>query len=295
MKVIYDPILGALRSSDSSNTSGMVTGSGTLNFYAKWTPNGTSLGNSLTQDDGTTITVGSGLSFNNSTKLFSLSGSENITGLGTTSATFSLMVHNSTGTSNSLVVRNDGYIGIGTGTPIAKLDIKGSDATASNYALNVSDSTGAFLMKTRNDGITFFNNTNSYWSSGFIQLYGALGSSSPLLSLVNNAANSSIFQFRQMGNAAIQIMNDSANVARIQLYTEGDSYFNGGSLCVGSNSVNASALFEIVSTTKGLLLPRMTTTQKNAISSPTNGLLVYDTILGKMCVYTTAWETVTSI
>jgi len=39
---------------------------------------------------------------------------------------------------------------------------------------------------------------------------------------------------------------------------------------------------------------KVTTTQKNAISSPAAGMTVYDTTLNKLCVYTTAWETVTS-
>jgi hypothetical protein len=39
----------------------------------------------------------------------------------------------------------------------------------------------------------------------------------------------------------------------------------------------------------------MTTVQKNAIASPATGLILYDTTLNKLCVYTTAWETITSI
>lgn len=59
---------------------------------------------------------------------------------------------------------------------------------------------------------------------------------------------------------------------------------------------STSALFEVKSTTKGLLFPRMTTTQKNAIASPAAGLVVYDTTLNKLCVRTaSAWETITSV
>jgi len=47
-------------------------------------------------------------------------------------------------------------------------------------------------------------------------------------------------------------------------------------LGVGTSSVVASAIVEIDSTTKGFLPPRMTTTQRNAISSPAEGLIVYD-------------------
>jgi hypothetical protein len=40
----------------------------------------------------------------------------------------------------------------------------------------------------------------------------------------------------------------------------------------------------------------MTTTQKNAIATPATGLVVYDTTLNKLAVYTgAAWETITSV
>jgi len=64
---------------------------------------------------------------------------------------------------------------------------------------------------------------------------------------------------------------------------------------VNSGTYNTTAKLQIDSTTKGFLPPRMTTTQKNAISSPAAGLVVYDTTLNKLCVFTTAWETITSV
>jgi hypothetical protein len=57
----------------------------------------------------------------------------------------------------------------------------------------------------------------------------------------------------------------------------------------------ASALFEMISTNRGFLPPRLTTTQKNAISSPATGLVVFDTTLGKLCVFSTTWQTITSL
>jgi hypothetical protein len=48
-------------------------------------------------------------------------------------------------------------------------------------------------------------------------------------------------------------------------------------------------------TEKGLGLPVFTTTEKNAIVSPETGAIIFDSTLGKLCVYTgSAWETVTS-
>jgi uncharacterized protein (TIGR02145 family) len=43
------------------------------------------------------------------------------------------------------------------------------------------------------------------------------------------------------------------------------------------NTISTSAVLELESTTKGFLPPRMTTTQRNAIASPTAGLVIYNT------------------
>lgn len=59
---------------------------------------------------------------------------------------------------------------------------------------------------------------------------------------------------------------------------------------------NTKAAFEIHSTVKGFLPPRMTTTQRNAISSPPAGLVIYNSSTNKLNLYTgAAWEAVTSV
>lgn len=46
---------------------------------------------------------------------------------------------------------------------------------------------------------------------------------------------------------------------------------------IGANAtnINASAAFEIESTTKGFLTPRMTVAQRNLIASPAAGLIIW--------------------
>lgn len=46
---------------------------------------------------------------------------------------------------------------------------------------------------------------------------------------------------------------------------------------IGTTTPDASAKLDITSTTKGLLAPRMTSTQRGVIASPASGLLVYQT------------------
>jgi hypothetical protein len=50
-------------------------------------------------------------------------------------------------------------------------------------------------------------------------------------------------------------------------------------------AISASAILDIKSTTKGVVLPRMTTTQINAIASPAEGLLAYNTTISHLCCY----------
>lgn len=46
---------------------------------------------------------------------------------------------------------------------------------------------------------------------------------------------------------------------------------------INTNSPHASAALDVSSTDKGMLIPRMSQSQRNAIVSPANGLLVYQT------------------
>ena len=50
-----------------------------------------------------------------------------------------------------------------------------------------------------------------------------------------------------------------------------------GQTGIGTTTPNASAKLEVAATDKGFLLPRMTATQRSAIATPANGLLVYQT------------------
>lgn len=59
------------------------------------------------------------------------------------------------------------------------------------------------------------------------------------------------------------------------------------------NPPHASAMLDVSSTTKGLLVPRMTSAQRNAIAAPMNGLVVFDNTADAFFVYSSqGWKEV---
>lgn len=145
----------------------------------------------------------------------------------------------------------------------------------------------------------------------YTNLRVGIGTSTPAvrLEIVSAAANNDVMRIKNsIGNSiliftddsannGILVLNNSAGSGRIRFHANGASYVNTSTgFVVGATSMNAAALLQVDSTSKGFLPPRMTTAQKNAISSPPAGLVVYDSTLNKLCVYTgAAWETVTSV
>ncbi len=65
-----------------------------------------------------------------------------------------------------------------------------------------------------------------------------------------------------------------------------------GQLALSASAPVASAKLQVDSTTQGVLFPRMTTTQRDAILTPATGLMIYNTTTNKANVYNgTAWVT----
>ena len=75
----------------------------------------------------------------------------------------------------------------------------------------------------------------------------------------------------------------------IMLYTS--AAFSQVAINTNGNTANSSAMLDISSTSKGLLIPRMTTSQRDAISNPETGLIVF--VTGSQVFYFyngTNWE-----
>ena len=67
-------------------------------------------------------------------------------------------------------------------------------------------------------------------------------------------------------------------------------YVSTQAIGINTPTIDASAAFQVDSTTKGYLMPRLTTTQRNAIATPATGLLIYNTTTNSLDYYNgTSW------
>jgi hypothetical protein len=157
-----------------------------------------------------------------------------------------------------------------------------------NLTINCASSQGSelyFRSATTNlsGRIIGTGNTLSYgtYIANQLSLIGGTGG----LALRTNNANNIRFY-------ATNSDEDFSTVQQQMFASTGNVHFQNG----GTYTDVPSARVAVNSTTQGILFPRMTTSEKNAIASPAEGLIVYDLTLHKLCVRTaSAWEVITSL
>ena len=204
------------------------------------------------------------------------------------------------------------YVGFAQGTRITEnsdgtLLFRNGSSTA--FTAQLGGTTSSFPAIKRNGAAIDFRLADD---SG----YAALNANS--LTLSGNlflSSGNAIYAGTQLriGAGAISILSDSAAGINFTAGASGRSFgissatsgapnstaflFVGDTatgVTMGANSINnASAILDLVSTTKGFLMPRQTTAQINAISTPAAGLQVYNTDLAQPCFYDgTGWRKV---
>jgi hypothetical protein len=170
-----------------------------------------------------------------------------------------------------------------------KLDVNGTARVSDLVHLN-NASGGQIRMWTstaNNSGIYGINSSST----------GIYGNAHVQFDLFIRSTGSGIKKFGQssLGNTNnICITNNNTSLEPIMITTT-DSGAVG--IMKSTSTIPASAVFEIESTTKGFLPPRMTTTQRTAISSPATGLIVYqtDSVEGLYVYSGGSWKSLTMV
>ena len=87
-------------------------------------------------------------------------------------------------------------------------------------------------------------------------------------------------------------------IALIMVFFAGSIFAQNQNVGINDNgsSPNASAMLDVSSTTKGFLPPRMTTAQRNTITSPAEGLVIYNTEEKTLNIFNgTAWSLINPV
>ena len=95
----------------------------------------------------------------------------------------------------------------------------------------------------------------------------------------------------------INFKNLSASLILLLIVSFTSNIIQAQSMGISSTSItpDASSILELRTTTKGMLIPRMTTIQREAISSPAKSLMIYNTSTNQFNFYNgSTWVVLTS-
>jgi hypothetical protein len=181
----------------------------------------------------------------------------------------------------------------GGGTSVFKVSTRADIEAGTLLLAPVKKGTGSLTFVLDAGDATTTQNTQAYRFRQYITTGGSIPSFS-----IEPTRDGDFNYTALLVNATENTVGTATGKYLLNLQRNGTSRFvvqSYGNVGIGTATPNASAILDVQSTTKGVRMPNMTTTEKNAIASPAAGLMVFDTTLSKLCVYTSAWETITSL
>lgn len=181
---------------------------------------------------------------------------------------------------------NGGNIPYNTSTGIYTLTANKTYMLQAQLRANTASTGGAYLQYTWVDATTntpLVSNSDALISSS---TSGAGYGSKEVVQIIYTPTTNQTIKLRSTGTSGTQsIVMGSAVITQIGssaivnpwVLSGNDVYNTTGEVGIGTTTPSASALLDLTSTTKGLLIPRMTAAQKTAIASPSAGLMIFQT------------------
>ena len=170
---------------------------------------------------------------------------------------------------------------------------------AVGYTLNTLTPGAGIGVTNAAGSITLANTGVRSWSGGATGLTPATPATGAVtlagvLNVASGGTNASTASIVSFNNITGYGATGATGTTSTNLVFSASPVFS-GSVGIGATPA-ASAVLDAQSTTQGVRFPNMTTAQKNAIGTPAAGLVIFDTTLAKLCVYSgTAWQTITSV
>jgi len=195
----------------------------------------------------------------------------------------------------SLIANTSGAYNSALGKGALTSNTTGNENVAAGNSALYTNTTG--LMNVAVGSYALYQNSTGNYNTVLGSSAG-LGDGSTLnqKSTVDIGATLLGYQASRDGVSNSTSLSNITAIGYLAKVTKSNSLILGGtganvvSVGIGNTAPDASAVLDITSTTKGSLLPRMTTAQKTAIATPATGLIVYDTDLNQLQVYNgTAW------
>lgn len=184
-------------------------------------------------------------------------------------------------------VRNDGNVGIGTSTPNTLLELDAATTVKQSFY-----NSAAFAVGNLSQIDFAFNN-----DAATRVVAASIVARAEVVTAASEETGIGINDLTMHGNGRVilalgsltipalgklHITGEGGDASTKSLYVEdsaGSLYMevnDAGQMGLGTAGVAASALLEMISTTQGFLLPRMTETQRDAIT-PAEALIIYNT------------------
>lgn len=251
--------------------------------------------------------TGTTISYDNSTYLSTSTAASTYLPISNPTATGTLTAPTIANSLGANFATTSGNVGIGTTAPTQKFEVSGAGvvssqitSTNSTAQLVTSGTVGQIFNTTGDLYLTNASTTNStlFVNNGAERMRifsnGRVGINTTtdagyLLDVngsarFSNSASTGGIEIGQTGLTAKIQYNSNGNLD-ITPRSGYNTIFTAGNVGIGTTSPNASSILDITSTTKGVLFPRMTTTEISAIASPADGLTVYNTTLKAICFY----------